>query len=119
MKIEYTDLNSFCSAIGFAVLTLVTELNAVTNKTRILHIVTLTSTRSLQYRINAVVNIVTFFARILIIFWMNNQSLLYFVQEPSLFLAVCSAGILFVNMWNLTVFKTLFVRDILQKPKEQ
>ena len=105
-------------AIGFAVLTLVTELNAVTNKTRILHIISDTNTLSLEYRINAYVNIVTFFMRILVIFWMNNQSILYFVDEPCVFYGVCSIGILFVNMWNLTVFKTLFIRDILQKPKE-
>ena len=105
-------------AIGFAVLTLVTELNAVTNKTRILHIISDTNTLSLEYKINAYVNIVTFFMRILVIFWMNNQSILYFVDEPCVFYGVCSIGILFVNMWNLTVFKTLFIRDILQKPKE-
>ena len=105
-------------AIGFAVLTLVTELNAVTNKTRILHIISDANTLSLEYKINSYVNILTFFMRILIIFWMNNQSILYFVDEPCIFFGVCSIGILFVNMWNLTVFKTLFIRDILQKPKE-
>ena len=40
------------SAIGWAVLSLTTELNAVTNKTRILHIISDTNTLSLEYRIS-------------------------------------------------------------------
>jgi len=106
-------------AIGFAVLTLVTELNAVTNKTRILHVISYTDTQSLEYKINSYINILTFFLRILIIFWMNNQAFQYFVAEPSLFYGCCSLALLFVNLWNLTVFKTLIVRDVLQKPKEE
>ena len=42
-------------AIGFAVLTLVTELNAVTNKTRILHVISDTNTMSVEYRTNAII----------------------------------------------------------------
>ena len=106
-------------AIGFAVLTLVTELNAVTNKTRSLHVISNINIMSIQYRFNAYINFVTFFIRILVIFWMNNESILFFVQEPSIFGGFCSLSLLFVNMWNLAVFKTLFVRDILLKPKEQ
>jgi len=104
-------------AIGFAVLTLVTELNAVTNKTRILHIISDTDTMSVKYRTNAITNIFTFFIRILIIFWMNNQSFLYFMQEPTVFFGCCSLGLMFVNLWNLQVFKTLIVKDILVKSK--
>merc|ERR1712227_340619 len=104
-------------AIGFAVLTLVTELNAVTNKTRILHVISDINTMSVEYRTNAITNIVTFFIRIMIIFWMNNQSFLYFIEEPSVFFGCCSIGLMFVNLWNLQVFKTLFVKDILMKPK--
>jgi len=106
-------------AIGFAVLTLVTELNAVTNKTRSLHVISNCDITSLKYKINAYINFVTFFIRILVIFWMNDESIHFFVQEPSLFGGCCTLSLLFVNMWNLTVFKTLFVRDILQKPKDQ
>ena len=106
-----------CS-VGFAVLTLITELNAVTNKTRILHIIGQKDTGSLQFIINSYVNIFTFFIRILIIFWMNNQAFQYFSQDPCLFFACCSLGLLFVNMWNLLVFKTLVVKDIFRKKKK-
>ena len=106
-------------AIGFAVLTLVTELNAVTNKTRILHIISDTNKKSLEYRVNAITNLTTFFIRILIIFWMNNQSFIYFINTPCLFFGCSAAGLLFVNLWNLTVFRTIIVKDVLSKPKEQ
>ena len=105
------------SSIGFAVLTLVTELNAVTNKTRILHIVSHTDNNSLEFIINSYVNIVTFFIRILVIFWMNNQAFQYFSEDPCVFFACCSLGLLFVNMWNLSVFKTLIVKDVIRKQK--
>merc|ERR1712098_488074 len=64
-------------AIGFAVLCLVTEINAVFNKTRILHLVTCTSKDSLEYRINSILNVFTFFIRIIIIGWINNQCFPY------------------------------------------
>ena len=105
------------SSIGFAVLTLVTELNAVTNKTRILHIISHTDNNSLEFIINSYVNILTFFIRILVIFWMNNQAFQYFSEEPCVFFACCSLGLLFVNMWNLSVFKTLVVKDVIRKQK--
>merc|ERR1712215_317892 len=62
-------------AIGFAVLSLVTEINAVFNKTRILHIIINTPRDSIEYIWNAYLNIFTFFIRILVIVWMNNQCL--------------------------------------------
>merc|ERR1712215_379422 len=69
-------------AIGFAVLSLVTEINAVFNKTRILHIITNTPKDSTEYILNAYFNIFTFFIRILIIVWMNNQCFLYYGVLP-------------------------------------
>ena len=106
-------------ALGFAVLTLITELNAVTNKTRILHIITDTSKLSLEYKINSYTNVFTFFIRILIIFWMNQQSFVYFMETPCIFFGCSAAGLLFVNMWNLIVFRTIIFKDILNKPKTQ
>ena len=85
----------------------------MTNKTRILHIISDTNTLSLEYRINAYVNIVTFFMRILVVAWINIEFILHFVNEPCGFYGVYSISILFVNIWNLTVIKTLFVKDIL------
>merc|ERR1711936_695050 len=105
-------------AVGFAVLSLVTEVNAVFNKTRILHIITSTDHSSLKYKINALLNIFTFFIRILIIGWMNNQCFLYLDVLPLPFLLSCAAGILIVNIWNLSVFRTLVQKDILGKQKQ-
>merc|ERR1711936_163536 len=104
-------------AVGFAVLSLVTEVNAVFNKTRILHILTSTDHSSLEYKINALLNIFTFFIRILIIGWMNNQRFLYLRVLPLPFLLSCAAGLLIVNIWNLSVFRTLVHKDILGKHK--
>jgi len=104
-------------ALGFAVLSLVTEVNAVFNKTRILHIITSTDPESLEYKRNAVVNIVTFFIRILIIGWMNNQCFLYIGVLPLSFLIPCTLGLGIVNIWNLSVFKTLIKKDIIGKQK--
>jgi len=104
-------------AIGFAVLSLVTEINAVFNKTRILHIITGIASDSDTYKRNAVVNVVTFFIRILIIGWMNNQCFLYLDVLPLSFLAPCIVGLGIVNVWNFSVFKTLLKKDILSKHK--
>lgn len=104
-------------AVGFAVLSLVTEVNAVFNKTRILHIITDTNTESVEYRRNAILNIITFFIRILIIGWMNNQCFLYIDILPISFLVPCILGLGIVNIWNFSVFKTLLKKDILAKPK--
>ena len=104
-------------SLGFAVITLVTELNAVTNKTRILHIISQKDSDSWEYQLNAYVNICTFFIRILIIFWMNNQAFQYFSKDPCIFFGCCSVGLLFVNMWNLSVFKVLVDKDIIRNKK--
>ena len=104
--------------MGWAVLSLTTELNAMTNKTRILHIISDTNTLSLEFRINAYVNIITFFMRILVVAWINIEFILYFVNEPCVFYGVYSIGILIVNIWNLTVIRTLFVKDILQRSQK-
>merc|ERR1711936_601630 len=105
-------------AVGFAVLSLITEVNAVFNKTRILHIITSTDKDSMEYKINALLNIFTFFLRILIMGWMNNQCFLYLDVLPLPFLLSCAAGILIVNIWNLSVFRTLVQKDILGKHKQ-
>merc|ERR1711970_1354489 len=104
-------------AIGFAVLSLVTEINAVFNKTRILHIITNTPKDSIEYIWNAYLNIFTFFIRILIIVWMNNQCFLYYGVLPLPFLLPCSAGLLIVNLWNLSVFRQLVQKDVFRKVK--
>ena len=104
-------------AIGFAVLSLVTEINAVFNKTRILHIITGIASDSDTYKRNALVNVITFFIRILIIGWMNNQCFFYLDVLPLSFLAPCIVGLGIVNVWNLSVFKTLLKKDILSKHK--
>ena len=104
-------------AIGFAVLSLVTELNAVFNKTRILHIITETQQSSVEFSRNAKLNIVTFFIRILIIGWMNNQCFLYLGVLPLSFLIPCTVGLGIVNIWNLSVFKTLLQKDFFRKHK--
>merc|ERR1712236_136799 len=102
-------------AIGFAVLSLVTEINAVFNKTRILHIITNTPKDSIEFIWNAYLNIFTFFIRILIIVWMNNQCFLYYGVLPLPFLLSCSAGLLIVNIWNLSVFRQLVQKDVFRK----
>ena len=104
-------------AVGFAVLSLVTEVNAVFNKTRILHIITATDHGSMEYIRNAWINIFTFFIRILIIGWMNNQCFFYIGVLPLSFLIPCTVGLGIVNIWNLSVFKTLIQKDVLGKHK--
>ena len=104
-------------AIGFAVLCLVTEINAVFNKTRIIHHVTSTPKESFEFRINSILNVLTFFIRILIIGWINNQCFLYTDVLPVPFLLSCAAGVGVVNLWNLSVFKVLVTKDILRKMK--
>ena len=104
-------------AVGFAVLSLVTEVNAVFNKTRILHLITAIDQGSMEYIRNARMNILTFFIRILIIGWMNNQCFFYLGILPLSFLLPCTLGLGIVNLWNLSVFKTLLQKDILGKHK--
>ena len=102
-------------AIGFAVLSLVTELNAVFNKTRILHIINGIDKGSLEYRMIAILNILTFTIRILIIGWMNNKCFSYVNILPHSFLVPCIIGLSIVNVWNFSVFRTLMKKDIFGK----
>merc|ERR1712215_670967 len=104
-------------AIGFAVLSLVTEINAVFNKTRILHIITNTPKDSIEYLNTAYLNIFTFFIRMLIIVWMNNQCFLYYGVLPLPFLLSCGVGLLIVNLWNMSVFRQLVQKDVFRKSK--
>ena len=104
-------------ALGFAVLSLLPELNAVFNKTRILHLITETPTSCYEYVINSHLNLATFFVRILIIGWMNNQCFLYYGSVPLPFLVCSTVGLSVVNLWNLSVFKQLIQKDLLRKVK--
>ena len=102
-------------AVGFAVLSLVTEVNSVFNKTRILHLVGGLSRRSIQFQRNAKINLATFVVRMTIVAWMNLQSFLYFKILPLSFLLPCNLGLLFVNFWNVSVFKQLVFADLVAK----
>ena len=102
-------------AVGFAVLSLVTEVNSVFNKTRIIHLVAGLPRRSIQFQRNAKINLATFVVRMLIVAWMNLQSFLYFQVLPLSFLLPCNLGLLFVNFWNVSVFKQLVFADLVAK----
>lgn len=101
-------------AVGFAVLSLVTEINSVFNKTRILHLVSGLSRASEEFQWKARINLATFAIRMVIIAWMNQQSLLYFGRLPLAFLLPCNFGLFFVNFWNISVFKQLFISDLVK-----
>merc|ERR1711971_525704 len=102
-------------AVGFAVLSLVTEVNSVFNKTRIIHLVAGLPRRSVQFQRNAKINLATFVVRMLIVAWMNLQSFLYSQLLPLSFLLPCNLGLLFVNFWNVSVFKQLVFADLVAK----
>ena len=102
-------------AVGFAVLSLVTEVNSVFNKTRIIHLVAGLPRRSNQFQRNAKINLATFVVRMMIVAWMNLQSFLYFNVLPLSFLLPCNLGLLFVNFWNVSVFKQLVFADLVAK----
>ena len=104
-------------AIGFAVLSLVTEVNSVFNKTRIIHVVSGVSRASDEFQKNARINVATFAIRMAIVAWMNHQSFLYFGILPLSFLLPCNLGLLFVNFWNISVFRQLVVADLVKKAK--
>ena len=104
-------------AHGFAIVCLVSEINTVFNKTRILHLVCDTDKFSLEYRVNAIINVATFFLRVLIVAWLHGQSFQVFVQEPNVFFTTCFLSMSFINIWNMSCFKTLVIKDILRKPK--
>ena len=102
-------------AVGFAVLSLVTEVNSVFNKTRIIHLVAGLSRGSARFQRNAKINLATFVVRMVIVAWMNIQSFLYFKVLPLSFLLPCNVGLLFVNLWNVSVFKQLVFADLVSK----
>jgi len=104
-------------AVGFAVLSLVTEVNSVFNKTRIIHVVAGIDRASDEFQLNARINLATFAIRMAIVAWMNHQSFLYFGILPLAFLLPCNLGLLFVNFWNISVFRQLVVADLVKKAK--
>ena len=104
-------------AIGFCILCLTTEINAVFNKTRILHLITQLDRESLTFRVNARINIVTYFLRVLIVFWMHGKSLQYFMENPNLFFCMCFITNTFLNLWNIQCLKTLIQKDLIRKTK--
>ena len=103
---------------GFGMFCLIPELNAVFNKTRILHLITDTDKNSAEWRINSVINIVTFFIRVLLTSYVQGHSFQHFVETPNTFFLVTFMSLSFINFWNLSCFKTLVVKDLLRKPKE-
>jgi len=109
---------SYCTMVqGFAVIFLVPEINAVFNKTRILHLVADLDRNSLEYTINSYINVFTFFLRVLIVAWLHGQSFQLFVDKPDVLFTTCFICTSFVNFWNMTCFKTLVIKDVLRKKK--
>merc|ERR1712098_569082 len=72
----------FERAIGFGVLSLVNLLNTVSIKTRFIHVLSSTDSKSTVYKINSYFNIITFFIRMIIIIWVNLQ---LFIFSPEIF----------------------------------
>ena len=103
---------------GFGMFCLVPELNAVFNKTRILHLLTDTDKNSIEFRINSIINIVTFFVRVLLTSYVQAHSFQHFVDTPNTFYLVTFLSLSFINFWNLSCFKTLVVKDLLRKQKQ-
>ena len=102
---------------GFGMFCLVPELNAVFNKTRLLHLLEGVDKTSLQFRVNSGVNIATFLARVLITTYVQAHSFQHFLRTPNTFFLVTLLSISFINFWNMSCFKTLVVKDLLRKPK--
>ena len=101
--------------LDFLHLSLVTEVNSVFNKTRIIHVVAGIDRASNEFQLNARINLATFAIRMAIVAWMNHQSFLYFDTLLLAFLLPCNLGLLFVNFWNISVFRQLVVADLLVK----
>ena len=99
---------------GFGMFCLVPELNAVFNKTRLLHLLEGVDKTSLQFRVNAGVNIATFLARVLITTYVQAHSFQHFLRTPNTFFLVTLLSISFINFWNMSCFKTLVVKDLLK-----
>ena len=99
-------------AVGFATLSLVTEINSVFNKTRILHLVSGLSHASQDFKINSRLNLATFTIRMAIIAWMNRRSFSYYGVLPLSFLLPSIIGTSIINFWNISVFRQLLARDL-------
>ena len=80
-------------AVGLIVLSLLTEVNTVFNKTRILHLIVGLARSSEVFQQNARVNLATFLGRMAIVAWMNHQASLYYGLIPTPFLATCGLGL--------------------------
>lgn len=104
-------------AVGFAILSLITEVNTIFNKTRIIYILVGLPPSSEKFRKNARINLTTFFIRICIVAWMNYQAFLYFGSIPFPFFSACAIGLSVVNIWNITVFWKLCASDFAWKAK--
>ena len=105
------------TAGGFAVLSLTTEVQMVFHKTRRIHIMAGLDRASKKFQLNARINLVTFATRVVILSWMNYQSVLYIGILPLAFLLTCNFGLLFVNFWSISIFNQLVVIDLLKKTK--
>ena len=105
--------------MGFALWILVPEINAVFNKTRILHLIGDVDKLSTSYRINSYINVFTFFLRVVIVAWLHSVSYQLFVSEPNALFTTCVVSLTFFNLWNMSCFKTIVQKDILRKSKLQ
>ena len=105
------------TGMGFCLWILVPEINAVFNKTRILHLIGDVDKNSIRYRINSYINVVTFFLRVVIVSWLHSVSYQLFVAEPNALFTTCVVSLTFFNLWNMSCFKTIIQKDILRKSK--
>ena len=103
--------------MGFGLWILVPEINAVFNKTRILHLIGEVDKLSTSYRINSYINVFTFFLRVVIVAWLHSVSYQLFVSEPNALFTTCVISLTFFNLWNMSCFKTIVQKDILGKAK--
>ena len=103
--------------MGFALWILVPEINAVFNKTRILHLIGDVDKFSTSYKINSYINVFTFFLRVVIVAWLHSVSYQLFVSEPNALFTTCVISLTFFNLWNMSCFKTILQKDILRKSK--
>ena len=107
------------TGMGFGLWILVPEINAIFNKTRILHLIGDVDKLSAQYRINSYINVLTFFLRVVIVAWLHSESYQLFVAEPNALFTTCVVSLTFFNLWNMSCFKTIVQKDILRKSKLQ
>ena len=107
------------TGMGFALWILVPEINAVFNKTRILHLIGDVDKLSTRYRINSYINVATFFLRVVIVAWLHSVSYQLYMSEPNALFTTCVVSLTFFNLWNMSCFKTIVQKDILRKSKLQ